>query len=220
MIAVLALDRSDGWVFARDGEQILLLRPPYRLSEAHVVSETVVARSVTHHGYVACDRVLATWAEVVAFARGEVARQRAAEGRPLPEEGVGRAFLRNAPASTVERFLERIQRELVPREDFDMAAKILQAIQIESPRVQESTDLARRTAVLLEEVLRKREERLERHIREDDRFPRLARRGLLMKCRAYGRELANAGSMFVRPANDNAPPSGTSQQTSTAVVAR
>jgi hypothetical protein len=159
LIAVLALDRSDGWVFAKEGERIVLLRPPYRLGEAQVVSESVVARGVTHHGYVACDREFATWAEVVAFVRGEVARQREAEGRALPDEGMGRTFLRSAPASTVERFLERIRIELLPREELDMAAKILLALQIESPRLLESPALGRRTAELLEEVQRKREER-------------------------------------------------------------
>jgi hypothetical protein len=204
VIKALALDRSDGWVFARDGERFVLMRPPYRLAEAQVVSESVVARAVTHHGYVACDREFATWAEVVAFVRDEVAQQRVAEGRPLPDESVGRAFLRSAPASTVERFLERIRTELLPREELDMAARILQAIQIESSRLLESPELGRRTAALLEEVLRKQEERLARHVREDDRFPRLAQQGRLTQTRTYALKIASAGSMFVQPANDNA----------------
>jgi hypothetical protein len=85
MIKVLALDKSDGWVFGKDGDRILLMRPPYRMGEAQVVSEAVVARSVTHHGYVGSDLELPSWAEVVAFVRGEVTRQREAEGRPVKQ---------------------------------------------------------------------------------------------------------------------------------------
>jgi hypothetical protein len=80
---------------------------------------------------------------------------------------VGRAFLRTAPASAVEVFLERVEEDLLPREALDDAEKILRAVQIESPRLRESSDLARRTAELVEQVLRKREERLERLVHEE-----------------------------------------------------
>ena len=156
-----------------------------------------MARAVTQHGYAACDRAFPTWVEVIAFARGEVARRREAEGRPIPDAGVGRAFLRGAPASAIERFLDRIRTELLPRDDLDAAATILQAIQIESPRLLELPVLARRTAELLEDVLRRKEARLEEHVREDDRFPRLASTGRLPRTRAYARKRASARSLFM-----------------------
>lgn len=200
MISVLALDRSDGWVFAREGDQIRLLRPPYRLAEAHVVPQTVVGRAVTQHGYAACSLELATWADVITFVRAEVAQQRKAEGRALPEEGVGREMLRFAPSSTVERFLDRIQHELLPRGELDAAERILLAIQAESPRLEESPALLRRTAQVLEEVRRRRAERLRTIVRDRDaeRFPRLAKCGRLEASRRHGEQVARAGSMFVR----------------------
>ena len=112
MVTILALDLSDGWVFGKEDDRILLMRPPYRLAEAQTVSETVVARSVTQHGYLAMAIQQPSWADTVKFVRSEVARKRKADGRPLPEEGVGRAMLRQAPASIVDRFLERIRTDL------------------------------------------------------------------------------------------------------------
>ncbi|WP_437649094.1 hypothetical protein [Sorangium sp. So ce362] len=198
MISVLALDRNDGWVFAREGERILLLRPPYRLSDAITVSEVVVQRAVTQYAYVACNRDFPAWTDVVAFAREEVAQSRKAEGRTLPEEGVGRALLRNAPASTIERFLERIRSELLPRSEFNAAERILAALQIESLRLRESPELSRRVAELLADVLKRREERIARLIRKEETFPRLARRGRLDISMQYGQQVARAGSMFAR----------------------
>lgn len=196
MITVMALDRIDGWLFARDGERIRLLRPPYRLTEAEVVADSVVARAIMHHGYAACARELATWAEVVDFVQGEVSAQRRADGRALPGEGMGRMLLKTATVSMLERFLERIEDELLPREELDAAERILLAMQAESPRVQETSDLVRRTAALLERVRARRKERLRALVRDDNRFPRLAKAGKLEASRRWGERVAHAGTLF------------------------
>jgi hypothetical protein len=157
LISVLALDRRDGWVFAKEGERIVLLRPPYRLDEAERVSESVVARSVTHDGYDAYDREFPEWAEVVQFVRGEVARQRAADGHAPTDENAGRAFLRSAPKSTINRFLERVEKELIPRGELNDAAKILRAVLDDSPRSRESPEIKRRAEGLLADVVRRQD---------------------------------------------------------------
>ncbi len=85
----------------------------------------------------------------------------------------------------------------MPTNQLDEAAKLLQTMQIESPRLLESPDSARRTAELVEEVQRKKDERLERLLlRDDDQFRRLAKRGRLAQSRALARTIANAGSML------------------------
>lgn len=162
MIDVLALDKTDGWVFARENGQVLLCRPPYRVHEARPASEAMVARAVAHHGYSACDKSVASWGEVAAFARREVAAQHAAEGRPLPAEGVGRALLKNASPTIIERLLDRITLELVPRGELAKAEEMLIAIQAESLRILDSPELLRKTSALLLAVRKQQEERLQR----------------------------------------------------------
>ena len=196
MITLQAFDQHDGWLFAKDGDRLVLLRPPYRLNDLHVVSEATVARAVIRDGYRACERALPTWAEVIAFVRDEVARQRQAEGLQAPDESVGRTFLRSAPSSTVERFLERIKGELVPQGEYDDAEKLLRAMQIESPRLLESAELSRRTAQLLADVLRRRDERMEQYLRVDGQFPRLAANDRLPAVRKISQQIKTAGSMF------------------------
>ena len=97
MITVMALDRIDGWLFARDGERIRLLRPPYRLTEAEVVADSVVARAIMHHGYAACARELATWAEVVKH----VVQRHGGELQIESDPGKGSRFRLVFPAARV-----------------------------------------------------------------------------------------------------------------------
>jgi len=202
MLTILAIDRNDGWVFVRDGETIRLLRPPYRLSEGRVASEAILARAVEHHGYFACDERRATWHEVVASVRGIVAEQRASEGRPMPDEGVGRAMLRVATASMVERILDRVAEELLAKDDLEAAQNVLCALQVESPHLKESSALNRRTAELLERVGKRREERAQRILDSNGRFPFLAKTGKLLNAEQHAHLVARRGSMFVR---DQAP---------------
>lgn len=93
MISLLALDKNDGWLLARDGGNVVLQRPPYAARDAVVATEGMAVTSVTRHGYTAYSREFAGWPDVVAFARAEVLKQRQADERPLPHAGVGREFL-------------------------------------------------------------------------------------------------------------------------------
>lgn len=160
MLEVLALDRADGWAFVREGRHILLLRPPYHLHDARYVTERTVELAIAHHDYAACNKVLDTLDEVRAFVRGEVAAQRRAEGRALPPPGVGRALLKNASITVIERFLERIEIELIPQGQTSMAEEILLAMVTESSCLREAPELFKKASALLVDVRRRHEERL------------------------------------------------------------
>jgi hypothetical protein len=201
MISVLALDRNDGWVFVSDGETIRLLRPPYRLADARVVQHEAVERAVTQHGYVAMDAEVPTWAELVALAQRAVTQHREAEGRPIPEQGVGRALLRVASPDMVARILERVREELIPKDELAAAEKILDALRMEAPHLHQSPQLSREAAELLSVVLKRREERIRIFSQREGRFPRLAKCGALASAEKQAQRIASRGSMFLR---DNA----------------
>lgn len=73
MMQLIAYSPEDGWGFAREGESILLLKPPYR-GDRLVVRTEDVERAVTVHGYLASDLRFNTERDLVQHLRDEVVR--------------------------------------------------------------------------------------------------------------------------------------------------
>jgi len=149
MIQLLALAPDDGWAFARSGERILLLRPPYGKRPHPSVGESVVARAVAVEGFAAEDRVFPDWPALFTFLEERFLAGRTALPAALAPESVGR-ILRHAPHSALEGLLERIERELLPDRQWDAAGELLvRFLTVDSPALAADGDLRSRAAALL-----------------------------------------------------------------------
>ena len=73
MVHLIALAPEDGWAFARQGDSIMLLRPPYQGNRL-VVGLEDVERAVTVHGYLARDLHFKTERDLIQHLREEVVR--------------------------------------------------------------------------------------------------------------------------------------------------
>lgn len=197
MLTVMALDRCNGWAFVKEGERVLLVRPPYQYAEALVATEATAMRAVTQHGYAASACQAHDWAAAISWIREEVIRCSKEEGHELPEAGVaGRSVLRHAPQSMIEHLLERVKEELLPQGSLTSAEQILLAMQSTSQHLQKNPSLMQQTAALLEDVRAQRAASIEALLREDSRFPTLQKQGRLNPSRLLGKRVAMGGSLF------------------------
>ena len=73
MVQLIAYAPEDGWGFAREGESILLLKPPYG-GDRIVVRAEDVERAVTVHGYLASNLRFNTERDLIQHLRDEVVR--------------------------------------------------------------------------------------------------------------------------------------------------
>lgn len=73
MVQLIAHAPEDGWAYAREGDSILLLRPPYQGNRL-VVGPEDVERAVTVHGYLARDLLFKTERDLIQYLRDEVVR--------------------------------------------------------------------------------------------------------------------------------------------------
>ncbi len=73
MLRLIAHAPEDGWAFVREGDRILLLRPPYQGNHVAVRLEDV-ERAVTVHGYLARDLPFKTERDLIQHLRDEVVR--------------------------------------------------------------------------------------------------------------------------------------------------
>jgi hypothetical protein len=133
MIRLLALAPADGWAFARSGDRILLLRPPYGKRRHPAVEESAVARAVAVEGFTAEDRDFTDWPALFAFLEEQFLAGRPALPAALAPESIER-ILRHAPHSALEGLLDRIERELLPGRQWDAAGELLaRFLSVESP---------------------------------------------------------------------------------------
>ncbi|MFS8070913.1 MAG: hypothetical protein ACMG6S_31485 [Byssovorax sp.] len=81
MVQLIAHAPEDGWAYAREGDSILLLRPPYQGNRL-VVGLEDVERAVTVHGYLARDLRFKTERDLIQHLRDEVVRSWPVQGAP------------------------------------------------------------------------------------------------------------------------------------------
>jgi hypothetical protein len=146
MIRLLALAPEDGWAFVRSADRILLLRPPYGKRRHPAVEEDAVIRAIAVEGFAAEDRAFPDWPALFAFLEERFLAGRKALPAALAQESVER-ILRHAPRSALESLLDRIERELLPGRQWDVASELLvRFLTVDSPS---AADLRPQAAALL-----------------------------------------------------------------------
>lgn len=148
MLELLALAPEDGWAFVRTGESIWLVRPPYSRSDYCPVSEHALEKGVTRHGFSACERGFADWRELVDFLNEEVRKSREARGEQIVREGLGAQMMQFAPVDVLDRFLGRVETELLPSGSWEPAERLLIDM-LRLPQVHQNPRLLARVSDLL-----------------------------------------------------------------------
>ena len=147
MLKLILAAFHDGWAFVRDEQEVWLLRPPYRRETMTLANDATFQRALLDPGFEPVDREFATWAELI-----ELLRQTLVERSPrrAPEEkAAGRALLPYASVEVLQRYLDRVERELIPAKSWLSAQEILVAL-IATERARSDEALHRRAATLLE----------------------------------------------------------------------
>ncbi len=155
MLDILAVLPDEGWAFVRDGVQTLLIRPPYTRAGRRSVDADEVGRAVAIHGFSVPqgDCQFPGWSSLVAHLNAQVEQSRAQQGQRLEAVGLGERLLPHAPAPILERFLDRVEGELLPNPESWAAASRLLLAMLPLPRVRESSSLSGRAVGLLSRLV-------------------------------------------------------------------
>lgn len=193
MLEILALIPEEGWALVRDGNRTLLIRPPYTLAGRRTVDADEVGRAISAHGFSVptAQSQFAGWSSLVTYLNAQVEQSRAQQGQALEAVGLGERLLPHAPAPVLQRFLDRIERELLPHSAcWDAANRLLLAM-LPLPRVRESTELNQRAIDLLSRVLAAEAARKAALSRPkagiNRQFPQASQRFGVEAVRSYGR---------------------------------
>ena len=155
MLEILALIPEEGWALVRDGNRTLLIRPPYTMAGPRTVDANEVGRAMAVHGFSVPtgQSQFAGWSSLVAHLNAQVEQSRAQQGQALEAEGLGERLLPHAPEPILQRFLDRIERELLPNPAAWDSANRLLLTMLPLPRVRQSAELNQRAVGLLSRVM-------------------------------------------------------------------
>jgi hypothetical protein len=161
MISLLAIAAGSGWAIVRHDDRTYLVRPPYVASNRSEVSDSTVERAISGYGFASASEDFPDWAALVDRLREGIIQVRG----QVPAEGeAGMKLLAQAPPAILERYVERVERELIPNGEFRAAMKLLSAL-LTLDRVKTDPEMAARVANLLarcstrlDQAERKREE--------------------------------------------------------------
>lgn len=105
MVTLLAYAPEERWTFVRDGDRIVLMRPPFQ--EDITASDAEVERAVTVHGWIALERDFATRQELVDFIGNESVR--VWSDRPTRSiESLRDALLARLTVADLDQQIERV----------------------------------------------------------------------------------------------------------------
>jgi hypothetical protein len=176
MMNILAYAREDGWAYVDTGKGIFLVRPPYARSAMAKADDHAVEKAVSTHGFTALGKEFSDWKAITEFLNSGVVQYRNERGHPIPEAGeAGRQLLEFAPPDVLSRFLDRIEMEWLPAQEWENAQDLLLAM-LQLPAVksapalyEKSTSLLTRCMKLQSEAAKRREALIEPQV-PDRRF--------------------------------------------------
>lgn len=125
MIELLAIAAEDGWAFLRRDGQVLVVRPPYRRHSLSEVSQATVEKAVSAHGFQVAQGTFDDWRSLVTFLREQIVEAREAQGQKVPEPDEVKRLVGRAPPRVLERYLDRIDSELLPGREWNAALELL-----------------------------------------------------------------------------------------------
>jgi hypothetical protein len=123
-----AVSPAEGIGIVRTGQTLRLIRPPYSFADAPIVTEESLQDAIIHHGFSACAAEFAGWEEAIAYLNQQATAARRSLGKDIPDSIPGGAILDVAPPEVLARFLDRVEKEIIPQRLFEHADNFLLAL--------------------------------------------------------------------------------------------
>ncbi|MFX0066378.1 MAG: hypothetical protein ACFFC7_29820, partial [Candidatus Hermodarchaeota archaeon] len=123
-IKVIALAPNDGWAYIERENKITLLRPPYTPSNQVEVSMKDVKDAIELYGFEKCVFTANTIEEVIKFLEQQYFKSNELEILELPSLEQLKEFLEDAPDDVLFKYIEKAQKELIPKGELEIAKSI------------------------------------------------------------------------------------------------
>ncbi|HUT54310.1 MAG TPA: hypothetical protein VM658_13055 [bacterium] len=182
---------QEGWAYVRDGERLILLRPPYKVYDQTSTDEPTLEAAVSRYGYQPMNREFEDWEPLVEFLEEQAIKTRRALGYPPPRMENIRGLIRFATKEMAHEILARVEKELIPGHELITASGILADLQ-ELDAVKSDPELPGRIQFLLKQTMSKSRISWSRH-EVPEKY--------LLKSQIQTIEFINQGASSIQPSN-------------------
>jgi hypothetical protein len=126
---LVSIDRAQGWAYVRNGDEILLVLPPYLEANVTLASEIAAHRSIDVGGYEDGEnRAFQSWRALFEWLDGEFVEERRRRGMQLPSRHDTELYIRECSADDIRQFILIIRHELLPHFRDETAHRLLQSL--------------------------------------------------------------------------------------------
>lgn len=204
-IEVIAIAPNDGWAFIKkEDSKIFLLRPPYTSSDQIEASEKDLENAIHLHGFDECAHSFSNIKEVIRFLKDKYVEAMKNLGIELPSLDDLKELLKYASDDILLEFLEKAEKDLIPRGKLDVAISIaLDIMKLEKARA--NPKICSMAVAILEECNQKKREKeelsetlMEESQREtwEDRFPNAANKYSVAAMIRYKESIRDKGQIL------------------------
>lgn len=177
MIKLLAFLPLDGSAIIERESILFFICPPFEKQNLLRIEKKVLDKAILRHDFCVADKCFKTWDALISFLDAKVHEARLQQGQNLSEMNLGREIIDCAPPEILNRYLDKIEHELVPFHQFEQAEAVIYTM-LESdnpPKMIRSraVKLSKRITLQRKMCFDKRSEL----IRNDSRFESLQRSG-------------------------------------------
>lgn len=146
MIKLLAFLPLDGSAIIERESALFFICPPYKKQNLKSIEKKVLDKAILRHDFCAADQFFETWEALISFLDNKVSEVRLQQGQNLAEINLGREIIDCAPPEILDRYLDKIEHELIPLQRFEHADAVIKAmLESDSP----SKKIRRRARSLL-----------------------------------------------------------------------
>jgi hypothetical protein len=149
MIKLLAVAAQDAYAIIQDERGMYFIRPPFTSRQKSPIPPEALDQALRFHGFRPSERTFSKWAELIQHLCDQAVETRIAAGDPAPDRGRVKRMVERAPMEIVLQYLDRIENELLPSQEFHAGSRILTAL-LKNPVVQNAPPLIGRCAQLLD----------------------------------------------------------------------
>ncbi|MBF0138492.1 MAG: hypothetical protein HQL65_19860 [Magnetococcales bacterium] len=149
MIELVAIHEEDGSAFVRTEDGLIVIRPPYHAWSRYNATESMVEQGIVQHGFTQAEGNFSDWQALIQHLKHvQIAAHKNRETTTINERDIEN-LIYEMPADHLALFLDRVEKELLPKAQWAAAEKLLTKM-LGIPTLQQSKELNNRTLLLLE----------------------------------------------------------------------
>lgn len=128
MIKLLAFLPLDGSAIIERESAIFFICPPYEKQKLQRIERKVLDKAILRHDFCVADKCFETWDALISFLDAKVHEARLQQGQNLSEMNLGCEIIDCAPPEILDSYLDKIEHELIPFQQFEHAEAVIYAM--------------------------------------------------------------------------------------------